>query len=167
MTDENRGAPYGVVAPKRAFDDVPIEVDWHDYLANTRQPGMAYSADARVRPLRADATGLQYRCTTAGVTSGQPSARLRWPTTAGGTVTDGSVVWTAEALTSASLRTTISSSSWPAVNGLTIADQGSVDLKHSANVAGGKSGQRYEVKHRVTLANGEDKEAVAILPVQD
>lgn len=167
MTDTTRGGPYGLVAPKRSFDEVPIEIDWHDYVANVRLPGTTYAQNVLVRPLRAEATGLQYRCTTAGTTSGQPSGRLRWPTTAGGAVTDGSVVWTAEALTSGSLRSTISTSAWPAVTGVTVTDQGSSDLRYRANVAGGRSGQTYEIRHRVTLANGEDKEAVAILPVQD
>lgn len=163
--DTEKGAPYVEVPVKRSFDEVPVEVDWHDYLARVRQHGTAYTVGDRVRPLRKDATGLQYNCTTAGVTSGKPL--VRWPTTIGGTVTDGTVVWTAEAVTTQSLRTTISSDDWPAVTGLTLGTESSSDLRYQVMVGSGVSGQSYEVKHRVTLANGEDKEAVAVLPVQD
>jgi hypothetical protein len=160
-----KGAPYVEVDPKRSFDEVAIEVDWHDYLIRTRLAGTAYSVNDRVRPLRRDATGLQYRCSTAGVTSGKPS--VRWPTVSGGTVTDGTVVWTAEAVTSASLRTTISTEDWPAVTGLTLGAESNADLRYQVLVDGGVSGQTYEVRHQVVMANGEEKEAVAVLPVRD
>lgn len=161
------GQPYVEVDPKRSFDEVPIEVDWHDFLARRRRAGTAYASADTIRPLRAQATGLQYRCTTAGVTSGLPTDRIRWPTTVGATVQDGSVVWTAEAMSTTSLRTTISSDDWPAVAGLTLGAESNSDLRYQVLVAGGTSGQSYSVKHQVTLANGEDKEAVAVLPVAD
>lgn len=164
---EEVGQPYVRVDPKRSFDEVPIEADWHDYLIRQRRPGTAYASSDTVRPLRARATGLQYRCTTAGVTSGVPTDRIRWPTVVGGTVDDGSVVWTAEAVTSASLRTTIASDDWPSVTGLTLGSASNSDLRYVVTVDGGVSGQTYEVKHQVTLANGEEKEAVIVLPVQD
>jgi hypothetical protein len=164
---EEIGQPYVRVQAKRSFDDVVVEVDWHDYLARQRRPGTAYAVTDAVRPLRARATGLQYRCSTGGVTSGAPSDRIRWPAIVGGTVTDGSVVWTAEAVNASSLRTTISTEDWTAVTGLTLGTESSSDLRYHVIVGGGVSGQTYEVRHRVTLANGEDKEAVAVLPVQD
>ncbi len=163
---EEIGQPYVRVQAKRSFDEVPVEVDWHDYLVRQRRPGTAYNAGDRVRPLRKDATGLQYNCTTAGVTSGKPL--VRWPTVAGGTVTDGTVVWTAEAVTSASLRTTIASEDWSASAGVVLGAESSSDLRYIVMVGSGVSGQTYTVTHRVTLAlNSEDKEAVAVLPVQD
>lgn len=164
-TTDDRGAPYAEVEPKRSFDEVPIAVDWHDYLANFREAGTAYASGYRVRLPRRYATGLQYQCTTPGVTSGKPN--VRWPTLVGGTVTDGTVVWTAEAMSTQSLRTTIASDDWPAVAGLTLGTESNNDLRYQVLVDGGTSGQTYEVKHQVILANGEEKEAVAVLPVQD
>lgn len=50
---------------------------------------LAIVADKTTVPVTAN--GHMYRCTTAGTTgSGEPA----WPTTSGGTVTDGTVVWT-------------------------------------------------------------------------
>lgn len=164
---DDRGAPYGTVDAKRSFDNVPVQIDWHDYLINRRIPGAAVSADYRMRPMRAQATGLQYRCTTAGVTSKVPDGRIQWPTTVAGTVTDGTVVWTAEAMATSSLRSTISTNDWPAVSGLTLGTESNNDLIYTVNVSGGTDGQDYEVKHQITLVNGELKEGVAVLPVRD
>jgi hypothetical protein len=169
MTCDNDeiGAPYLEVKAKRSFDDVPVEVDWHDYLANVRRLGSAYQVNDLVRPLRQFATGLQYRCTVAGITSGRKYSEIRWPTVVGGTVTDGTVTWTAEALSNGSLRSTIASNTWPAVAGLTLSGAASLDLRYVTRVAGGVSGTSYDIKHQVTLASGEDKEAVIVLPVRD
>lgn len=163
MTDIEQGAPYIEVEPKRSFDKVPLQVDWHDYLVNLWRPGVAYSLGARTRPRRARATGKQYRITTAGV-SGHKEPR--W-TNGMDTVTDGTAVWTPEAIDSNSLRSTISSDDWPDVTGLTLSDESNGDLVYEIFADGGTSGQTYEVKHQVTLANGEEKEAVIILPVSD
>ena len=51
----------------------------------------SYAIGSAVRP-SVDRNGFTYQCTTAG-TSG--ASEPVWPTTAGQTVTDGSVVWTA------------------------------------------------------------------------
>lgn len=57
-----------------------------DWAAST-----AKTAGAWVRSTN-DATLLRFECTTAGTTAGTEPT---WPTTIGGTVTDGTVVWTA------------------------------------------------------------------------
>ena len=49
----------------------------------------AYALDDLVIP--ATSNGYTYKCTTAGTTAGSAPT---WPTTIGGTVTDGTVVWT-------------------------------------------------------------------------
>ncbi|MCS6946258.1 MAG: hypothetical protein NZM12_01435 [Steroidobacteraceae bacterium] len=164
---EKRGQPYVLVEPKRSFDEVLCEVDWHDYLARLRLPGTQYLIGTAIRLIRDQATGLEYLCSTSGVTSRTPTAEIRWPRTAGQTLTDGSVVWTAQAVSISSLRTTITSNAWSATSGVNLGAEFVSDLRYQVIVAGGVSGQHYEVRHRVTLANGEDKEAVILLPVQD
>jgi hypothetical protein len=63
------------------------------YAVPTWQASTAYSAGQYVIPTTFNGAGPRrlYRCTTAG-TSG--SSEPSWPTSDGGTVTDGSVTWT-------------------------------------------------------------------------
>jgi hypothetical protein len=63
------------------------------YVVPTWQASTSYSAGQYVIPTTFNSSGPRrlYRCTTAG-TSG--SSEPTWPTTDGGTVTDGSVTWT-------------------------------------------------------------------------
>lgn len=167
MTCENEpevGGPIVELKPKRSFDEVPVEFDWHDFLIRQPERGRAFAVNDRVRLPRSRSTGLQYRCTTAGVTGNKEP---RWPTAAAGTVTDGTVVWTAEAIDANSLRTTILSEDFALDTGLTNGGESVVDLKYTVLVRGGTSGQSYNVKHQIVCVNGEDKEAVGILPVED
>lgn len=161
-----QGLPYVEVPAKRSADKVPVQFDWHDYLANQWVRGGEFQTGERIRGSRATSTGFEYEATTGGV-----SGRVRpvFPTTVGLTVRDGSIVWTARAITTASLRATILTSLFPAVDGLTLSNQSDADLVHTIYVAGGISWSTYEVPNRVTLSNapGEIIEKVALLPVVD
>lgn len=154
------------VDPKRAAEKVPVQFDWHDYLANVREPGITVPAGHRFRFKRKDprSTGLEYEVTTAGRTGGRVPT---YPTVIGDMVLDGSCILTARALTSASVRGTIGTSEFPSVDGLTLTDETNDDLVYTIWVAGGIVGQTYEVVHRATLNGlaGETIEAVAKLTV--
>lgn len=165
---DDRGAPFAEVEAKRPADKVPLRVDWHDYLINTRDPGKAVALNYVFRPARARATGLEYKCTTAGVTSQKAYDAIRWPLAAAGTVTDGSVVWTAQAVSASSLRATVSSNAWTSDTGVTRSDESTTDLIYTAYFAGGTDGERYEIKHSITLSGtpAEIKEALILLPVR-
>lgn len=165
VTDEH-GAPYFEVPAKRVADDVPIQFDWHDYLANDWQPGRNYPIGERLRPIRALATGFEYEVTTAGQSGNR---RPVFPQLLNSTVRSGSVVFTARELSDASLRATIASAAFPTVDGLTLSNPSDEDLVYTTYVAAGVNRQRYEVKHQITLSNapGEIKEAVALLAVLD
>jgi hypothetical protein len=164
--DSDHGQPRGRVEPKRSYDRVPVQIDWHDYLAYVREPNSAISLGQRIRFRRKDprGTGLEYECTQSGVTGGREPV---WPKTAGLTVTDGSVVWTARAVSTASLRATISSSNWTNSEGLTLSSMTTNDLIATVFVSGGTNGQEYEVKNQLALSTGEPKEGVVVLPVAD
>jgi hypothetical protein len=166
---DDRGAPAGEAEPKRVADKVPLRVDWHDYLINTREPGKAVAQNYVFRPPRARATGFEYKCTTAGVTSQKEFFGIPWPRTAAGAVTDGSVVWTAQAISTSSLRATVASDAWTADTGLTLSDQSNTDLIYTTYAAAGTNGERYEVKHAITLSGSpaEVKEALILLPVRN
>ncbi len=70
------GGPVVELKAKRSFDEAPVEFDWHDFLARLSERGKAYATNDRVRLPRKRSTGLQYRCTTAGVTGADEP---RWP----------------------------------------------------------------------------------------
>lgn len=165
--DDQLAANVTEIEAKRSDEAVSVSVDWHDFLANLRKVGAAVASGVIIRLSRARATGLQYRCTTAGTTSGQPTERLRWPSTAGQTLTDGSVVWTAEAMSDASLRTTISANNWPAVTGLTFGTTSNADLIYTLLVSGGMSGQTYDIEHEITCVNSEVAAQILRMAVQD
>lgn len=165
----DRGAPAGTAEPKRVANKVPVRVDWHDYLINRREPGTAVALNFVFRPSRSKATGLEYKCTNAGVTSRMPFDAIKWPTIAGGAVTDGVVVWTAQAVSVSSLRATANTEGWSADTGVTLSNPSNNDLVYTTFVAGGANGSDYEIKHSITLTGtpGELAEALIVLPVRD
>jgi hypothetical protein len=146
-----------------------VRVDWHDYLINCREPGKDVALNFTVRPPRARATGLQYKGTVAGLTSAVPYDRIVWPTAAAGIVRDGSVTWTAEAISSSSLRATVSANTWTFDTGVTKSDESNSDFVYTAFAASGSNGEDYELRHEITLSGtpAEKKEALIILPVRD
>lgn len=169
MSDQH-GLPYTEVPAKRSADKVPVQFDWHDYLANTRQPGHLYQAGERIRFVRNRSTGYEYEATATGITSGVPTEELQqFPSVLAETFVDGAVTWITRALSTASLRATIASSTFPAVSGVTLSDQSDSDLVHTIYVAGGTDRATYLVANAITLSNApaEVKQAVARLRVAD
>lgn len=85
-------------------------------------------APAAVRPIAETGkpgTGLEY-ASDGGQTNGKKEPN--WPATIGGTVADGSTIWTAQAISNASLRHRIGSVEWLPVDGITLSDQVETDL---------------------------------------
>jgi hypothetical protein len=132
-------------------DRLDYSFDFHDEVARLWLPGTDYALDTIVRPARQLSTGYQYRCTTAGRSGKTYPA---FPRTLGSTVKDGSAVWTAEAVTSGSLRKTITNATVPAVTGLTISGEAYTSDAVGLVVAGGTLGQRYLVTCRATFSDG-------------
>jgi hypothetical protein len=162
------GAPYEEVEPKRSWDQVPVVLDWHDFLINKRAPGVSVQVGYTFRPFRVDANGLEYRCTKAGVTSGLPTPRIRWAQQVALPTQDGGVIWTAQEISSASLRDTIATQVWVWDSGVTPGATALTDMQYQIIVAGGSDGIDYKGKHQVTLtSSGEKKEGVIVLPVRD
>ena len=165
MSDDH-GTPYVEVPAKRSADKVPVQFDWHDYLASQWQPGAGYGFGARVRGSRLQSTGFEYEATTGGVSGRR---RPNFPSLLGATVIDGSVTWTARAISTASLRATILTSAFTTVAGITLSNESNDDLVYTVYAEDGVSGQRYPIQHRITLSSAlaEVKEAVAVLLVAD
>ncbi len=135
-------------------DVLDYAVGFADMCVRYREPDTAYAANVCVRPARS--TGLQYKATTAGRSGNQEP---RWPEVAGQTVQDGSVVWTAEAITTSSLLRTLSSATWTPDAGLT-ASAPAIDAEACAavaNISGGALGQSYLVRVAATFSDGKTR----------
>jgi hypothetical protein len=149
-----------------AFDYAGYDTDtgaWA-FLVNGWSQGTIFVSDATIRPTFP--TGFQY--SSGGGQSGQ--IEPRWPTTIGGTVADGSITWTCEAIGNDSLDATISSSTWLAETGITaanddLANTGGVQLA-SIEVSGGTAGNTYWVANTVTLSDGTIEESVLEVSVE-
>lgn len=163
---ETHGSPYLQAEAKRSWDVLRYGIDWHDWLARLWAPGRAFATGTVVRLKRGVSygQGLQFRATTGGVTGGKEP---RWPQSAGLSIPDGTVVWTTEAQSVASLEATITDSQWPTVTGVTLASPLTDDLRTTILVSAGTDGQTYSLLNQITLSTGERKEGVLVLPVLD
>lgn len=151
---------------QRAGEKKPHGFNWTAYLARRWEPDTPYAAGVKVRPAGIQ-TGLQYSSS-----GGQSHGRSEpiWPRTAGGTVTDGSITWTAEALSVDSLLEQIDTSTWTVPTGLTgtaeakitTAGQQAVTIK----LAGGAAGQSYAVVNEILTTEGNEYQAVLELGVE-
>lgn len=105
-----------------AGETLPFEFDWtHEFSVFWAAAGY-FPALSVVRPVTG-ITGLEY--VSSGGQAGEEEPT--WPTTIGGTVEDGSITWTAQALSNSSLRERISTATWPAVTGFTISAEATTD----------------------------------------
>lgn len=164
---DEHGGPYEVVQALRSWDNDWIGLDWHDYLIKLRTPGKYVQVNDVFRPRRAEATGLQYRCAIAGYTLGVEFRSLRWPQQVGLTQVDGAATWIAEAISATSLISSITAANWIPEAGITHSNPIVDDLRYFVQFAGGTSGNSYKNKHQIVLANGQQKEGVVVVPVQD
>lgn len=129
------------------------------FLVRTWSPGVAFADEVCVRPTVP--TGLQYR--SAGGFAG--AVEPRWPRTVGGTITDGSIIWTAEAVSDESLNATIATSAWAADDSdITLDDDvltntGGVQ-QATVQVGGGVANGEYEVLNRITLSDGSVEDSI-------
>lgn len=121
-------------------------------LARVRKPGTDYALGVRVRsPIP---TGFEYEATTAGRSGGRS---FRWPEVLAGTVADGSVIWTAREISTASLESTVSSVIWSADSGITLTPGALVGQLATATLEGGEPGRTYEVRVEATMADGTER----------
>jgi len=147
----------------RPGDKLDYAFEWANWLASRWLPSYGFAINATIRPRKS--TGYQYTVTTPGLSG---NVEPTWPTTLGATVTDGSVVWTCEAVDTQSLATTISTALWSADSPLTIASSILTGTNSTAyvNVPSNASDGDYYVRNDITLANGLTKEGVLLIKVR-
>ncbi len=153
---------------QQAGDTLSWFFDFSAECFRFREPGKAYVADDVVRP--PTATGYEYKCTTAGQTRGDWTRpqEPRWPTTSGATVTDGSVVWTPQAISTDGLLRTIASKTVATDTGLTAVSSAIVNQAGRQGVTvqlEAASAGVYACRVRATFSDGEDAALVLTLTV--
>ena len=135
-------------------------IDWTEFLETRWRANRDYVQTNFVRPTRA--TGFEYECTTAGKTS---KREPKWPTTVGGTVTDGSVVWTARAPADAALDD-IATSAWTADPGITIVSDSNTVFSATVKLSGGTDKKDYCVPNKIVAASGLEEEGALLIKVR-
>ena len=134
---------------KTETEIIKIKVDFRDAIEYRWSPSTAYDSGDYVRP--SVGNGFEYECTTAGQTNAtEPS----WPTTAGSTVTNGSVVWTARAFAT-NAADTISSANVEVPTGITAGTPSVDGTVIIVAVSGGENGNTYLISIEATTSAGE------------
>lgn len=159
------GQPFITGDVARSYDEIPVSYDWHDFLLNVRTPGAGVALNYAVRPPRNAATGYQWVVVTPGRCGFKNT--IFWPIGLGMIFHDGTAVWASALVDDTSLRTTISTLTIDCDSPVSFVDLGIVDLIETILVTGGASGSQYDIRCDIICANGEKKQAVLVLPVQD
>ena len=143
---------------KRADEVLELEFDFTRDLEVVWRSGEVYQSDAYIRPTVPN--GFEYQATDGG----QSSAREpKWPTSIGGTVIDGSVVWTCVDFGS-NATDTVSSHSVTSDSGITIDNVDITDAIVRCSVSGGSG--CHDVVCQVTTSGGETLALVAQVVIQ-
>lgn len=151
-----------IIRPGEALD---FGIEWSQWLANRWIAGIPFSAGSVVRPSKS--TGFEYLTTAGGLSAAAaiPLVEPIWPAIVGGMVSDGSITWVCQAISTASLISTISSSSWTVDAPITQSGaslSGTRALVLATDPANTGDGDYY-LRNFITLANGTTKEGVFLL----
>lgn len=156
---------------QQAGDTLSWFFDFSAECFRFREPGKAYVADDVVRP--PTATGYEYKCTTAGQTRGDWTRpqEPRWPTTSGATITDGSVVWTSQAISVDGLRRTVAGKAVTPETGLTAVSSSIVNASDRQGVTvalqADAAADALACAVRASFSDGEDRELVLTLEITE
>lgn len=107
--------------------------------------------------VRPGTTGLEY-ISAGGVTNGE--LEPDWPLENGGTVDDGSVLWTGQSVSYSGLIHRIGSVAWTAPAGITLSDPQEIDRpaqqEARISVTGGVAGRKYRIVGLITTLAGDE-----------
>jgi hypothetical protein len=148
---------------------LPLTVDWTDVCANRWASGEVRGQDEVIRP--ESSNGAQYRIANLA-DAGQSSAEEpAWAVneTLGTVYLDGTILWTAEAISNASLDRVIVTSSWEVEDGITIDDENfqstNGEQKTWAYFRGSVAG-KYMLRNRVIFSDGVEDVAEIQLQIK-
>jgi len=152
---------------KRAGARLDYGFNWTRELARKWEPDLPFAAGTKIRPATDEGqTGLQYA--SSGGQSGPTEPP--WPSVIAETVLDGTIIWTAEALTTASLTEQIADSEWesPDPDVTLDGDDTSATAGLQATIAfvsGGIVRRSYDIVNRMTTSAGKIFEGVLRLKI--
>lgn len=156
--------------PYREYIQRPSEaldygIEWSQWLANRWLAGVPFAAGSTVRPRKS--TGFEYTTVLGGFSAvaAVPTVEPVWPTVVGATVSDGSITWVCQAISTASLVSTISTSIWTpdapvTVSGASLSGTRTLVI---ATFPSNIPDADYYVRNFITLANGTTKEGIFLL----
>ena len=148
---------------------LPLTVDWTEVCANRWTAGEVRAQDEVIRPEASN--GAQYRIVDAEDAGQSASEEPAWAVneTIGTTYPDGTVLWTAEAISNDSLARTIVTSTWDVVDGITIDDENfqsaNGEQKTWAYFRGSVAG-KYMLRNRVVFSDGVEDVAEIQLQIK-
>lgn len=131
-----------------------ITLEWFPLVADFWEPSRQHSTSDIVRPLVA--TGFAYQASGAGQSGDREPA---WPRALNGTVTDGSITWTAIAAGAngvtavSSPSVTVSPSGELSAGVASVINGDGTNTRVQFTLSGGTVGKRYLVKVQVTAGS--------------
>ena len=154
MSWKKAGLVVPILKQQRAGSSRLYRFDVANLALQPWQPAMSVASLGVVRPTDRNLTGFAYQASAAGQTGPDEPG---WPRTAGGTVVDGSVTWTAvtpPASGEDSIASVVLTQVQPPDGTLTIANPTGSGLIASALIGGGTSGYTYTVNVAITMVSG-------------
>lgn len=145
----------------------PYAFNLTDDLRRRYELDKPYTAGQAVVPRQRPGTGFEYLATT-GQTNGK--AEPRWEQYGATTFADGSLTWTRQELSNASLVERIQSCDWVAPSGIVASDPVETDAPGLQEVrvtlSGGTAGETYEITGTVTMISGHKYQVKIVVEVE-
>lgn len=154
--------PYGeFIQPVGAI--LPYGVDWTDRVTQWMLRRTTYAASTATRSRKSP--GFNY--VSSGGMTGLVEPTL--PQVIGGTVQDGSLIWTCAALDNTSLAATLVSSTWSANPGLAFDDETTNGLLTAAliDTTDATDGDDYYAYNVATFSDGRQEKAIFLIHVRN
>lgn len=148
---------------KHPDETLDYAVDFEEECVRQWQAWQDFATGVCIRVFRpGQASGYEFRASTGGRSGGRHPAFLT-----GQPVIDGSVIWTPQAISSASLLRSIAGTPiWTADAGVTVSGESVSDFKALAKIGGGTDAEDYSVEVTAVASDGLQLVTVVILPVR-
>jgi hypothetical protein len=168
---------YTVEKCKAEGEIVPYGFDWTLKLSRLWAFNTPYALDERVKPSGWNVartarnegpaqTGFEY-ASSGGQSGGIKEPK--WPKVLGGTVVDGSITWTAVAISEDSLLEQIVSSDWEVPTGLTGTNESYTaspgQQSTTIDISGGAPSEVYTVTNEIVTTDGHEYAAILELTI--